>query len=232
MEEAIRDQENMEFGLYCRSIFGLNIFSANDVDVDVSGDPRFVFLRSVCERTPSSAHIGSLYDMADSPEEIFGSPDTGAYYMRESIGVYGGMFYDTNTWPTFPGCFFPIVNSNFWNIGLNISRSIMDILELDAVAFYVNYRDEINSKIRSLFSEKFISHERWLVDVAGIYDLVIVSRADGGYFTAYSASNANFELLSPAISSAIKVIENNAWYKQNSLYMKWDEEYEMCLVRN
>jgi len=232
MEEAIRVQENMEFGLYSRSIFGLNIFSANAVDIETSDDPRLVFLRSICKRNPSSSHIGNLYDMADSPEEVFGPPDAAIYYTQEPIGIYGGMFYDISTWPNFPGCFFPMVNSNFWEIGRSISRSVIEIVELDAAAFYVGHRNEPIHEIKLLFRKEFISHERWLVDVAGIFDMVVISAADGGHFVAYSTNDANFELLSPAISSAVESIEQHSWYEQNSSQLKWDEGYEMCLVGN
>jgi hypothetical protein len=102
MDSIVRTVDKHEFGLQRRSIFGLNILGVNRVKTEAENDPRIIFLRSLSEKYPCSAHTGNLYDLAENPQELFGPHDGENPYVQVRIGVYSGNFYDVEDWPVFP----------------------------------------------------------------------------------------------------------------------------------
>jgi hypothetical protein len=231
MQQIVRTEDREEFGLSRRDIFGLNIFSANGVaPAAAEDDPRVVFLRELSARHASSAHTGNLNDLADSPEELFGHLAAGADSSVQ-VSVNGGTFYDAAQWPTFPACFFPAVTNQFWYSRTPDGEAdIRDLLRLDALALYVEPEDGDSDKIRPRLSRPFVGPGEWIQTVAGIYRLIMLTGADGWYFTGYARDPRHFDMLASALDEAINAIERNSWYRRHAASLVWDDEYEGCLM--
>jgi hypothetical protein len=231
MQQIVKTEDREEFGLSRRDIFGLNIIAANGVATATEDDPRVVFLRELSARHVCSAHTGNLYDLADTPEEIFGrlvGKDVGS---PVRVSVNGGTFYDAARWATFPACFFPVVSEQFWSSRApEGDADISDLLRLDALALYVEPINGAVNEMRSGLNQPFTSHETWLQTVSSLYQLVLLTGADGWYFSAYSRDARYFDSLSLPLNEAIKAIERNIWYQQHAASLIWDDEHEGCLL--
>jgi hypothetical protein len=230
MPRIIQMRDGHDYGLNCRSIFGLNILDANGIKVGTEDDPRVIFLRTLGAHNDCAAHTGNLYDFADNPQEFFGAPSKEHIYFLTRVGVYGSRFYDTKDWSTFPACFFPKVNDQFWRIkATGSSADVERIVSRDALALYVGASGNALNKVKALLNQPYSDQEQWLKSVASFYSLIILSGGDGWYFYVYTRDPLFYELLTPAISGAIQAVERTDWYRENAKTLQWDEQYGLCL---
>lgn len=230
MQMIVRTRDNVKHGLHHRYVFGLNILSANGVDTPVKNDPRIVFLSSLSMHNSCAAHTGNLYDFADTPGEFFGSV-CGNACVPVSTGVYGGKFYDVKTWDNFPACFFSEVPPSFWEASTDDGESnIVSVISRDALALYVRDKSDSSHEVQAFLNEPF-SDDRWLRSMSGHFKLVVTTEADGWYFSIYSRSISDFDLLTSALTLAVRSVEETAWFQQHSATLTWDDEYELCLMR-
>lgn len=229
-QKIVKIEKHSKAGLLLQDVYGLNIFASNKVTFPTREDPRIVFLRSLSERFVCSAHTGNLFDMADTPEELFGPADGANSFLIAHTGVYGGHFYDATEWNNFPACIFPIVQNSFWSLPMRgDGKGMLEIVEWDALALYVGLIEGGLEKIRNLAKQPFPGDKEWLQQVIGLYRAVIITGGDGFYIHAYVSDAMSFELLNPAIDEAVKAIESNEWYQQNKERLVWEPELSLCL---
>jgi hypothetical protein len=211
---------------------GLNILAYNDVDVPAEQDPRFVFLRSLSEHAPCSAHVGSLAlkDMVDTPEELFGPPDGDLPYVRTKVGLYD-VFYDLREYPCYDACFFPEVTAPFWRIQYLDNRSgIERLIDDHALALYVGATGEALARITPLLQAPFPGEEQWVGTMTQLYPLVVVVGHDGLYIEAYASDASHFALLEPALAQATEGIRAHPWFRENEGKLEWEEDPSLCLI--
>ena len=233
MDQIVQIIDSLEFGLLCRSIYGLNIFEANWITVEKPFDPRLVFLRCVSEQTQCSALTGylSLKDLVDDPAEMFGEPNGTLPYQRVPVGLYGGTFYDLSVFPTQNACFFPLVRKDFWLVETEDKQSdIRKVLRHDALSLFARISDD--SKLESLhtLSLPFPGEAQLIHLMLKFYSLVIVSGGDAMCFHIYSNDNKSFEIIEEPLSQAIQAVETSEWYSTNRDNLIWDNDEAMCLV--
>ncbi|HEY0170568.1 MAG TPA: hypothetical protein VGB98_06065 [Pyrinomonadaceae bacterium] len=86
-----------------------------------------------------------------SPQEMFGPPEGENAYVLPTTGVYGGRFYNLSSWPDFPACFFPRVESGFWKAanfdGSAGIREIIKMPRLDVRAVDVYFVDIVPGRV-------------------------------------------------------------------------------------
>jgi hypothetical protein len=230
MEKPLRIEDKINNEILVRYVFGLNIFRVNKIDR--SKNLELKFLEFVSRETLVSAHTGSLHDIADSPEELFDSPDDYTYYEKVEVGVFGGAFYSTKDWSLFPPCFFPKVSEFFWNIKNGSSDLVLEeILDWDALAIYVSpYDNGFANEIKSFFDMKFVSSEDWIKKALSLYRLIIVSTGDMNFFKVYANSSTDFDILNNSLRKTEEIILSNKWYQNNKNSLVWDNENNMCLI--
>ena len=236
MQSILQTHDHTEFGLYARTVYGLNVFSANGYKVPPSDDPQIVFLKTLSLEQPCSVHVGSvgLRDLADEPEELFGQPDHPNGYVLTRVGLMEGTFYDAND----KSCFFPAASEAFWSTSKldGIRDPIQYLIECGAVALYANARSGTQAMLRLVSSFPALqpalnpSQSEWLQAVASLYQLVVVVGQDGMDLTAYTSEASHFDLLSSPLQAAFDAVEASDWYKQHQGDLSWDDEYEKCLM--
>ena len=158
-DEIVRIADEEEYGLVHRHIFGLNLFSYNDVPCPTELRPDVIFLNAVVARMTCSAQVGALFlsDCVDSPEEIFGPVDdpktSMPYCMADQVGISDG-FYDLQggilfgrrvidgRWvigePRYGDCFLPRVTPELWDVFQSHGTDPQQLIENHALAIYVN----------------------------------------------------------------------------------------------
>lgn len=216
--------DTKEYDLFCRSVYGLQIFRANEVEVNPINDPRVIFLRSLISERACSCQVGISAMEGDEPEEFFsryGQPDP---YQASPIGLYGGTFYQVDDGPG--SCFFPIVHNPFLG---TTAEDFTYLLVCDAYALYVGEKEISPQEVQPLLTAPFTDQAEWMQRLARQYDCIVTTGYDGWYIEIYARDPANFALLSNALDLAVQGIENNAWYQQHSRQLKWDDEKELCL---
>lgn len=218
-------------GLIQRNIFGLNIFDSNKVDYSIQNNPQLEFLRQVCIQNEVAANTGSLFDFADTPEELFGNLEYSRNYRSVRIGCYGGEFYEPKELNTFSPLFFPEISFDFINILDNDKSLILRIMYSDALALFISPKNKDSiSRLLDLLNTPLSSTNDFIQKATTLYNLVMISEADRDYFTFFSQTRKSFELLNTPLDIAVKLIEDSSWYKENHLKLAWDNEYSMCLV--
>jgi hypothetical protein len=230
MERIIRTvaTEDELPGVY---VFGLNTLGVNRVEVERKEDPRMLFLKSLTDKYSCSAHTGNLYDLVNTPNELFGPTNGENPYVECRIGVYQGDYYAFEDWPVFRPCFFPKTSSSLWQAETTDGTAhIYEALDWGALALYVEPRADSRDNMKSLLSEPLTSQEALRAAIAKVYELVILTNHDGDYFTAYSQSSSHFTLLSEAIDTAENAISSTTWFRQHAESLIWDGEYNMCLT--
>jgi len=233
MKQVVQMLSYEEFGLSCRSIYGLNIFEANSVPVDTAYDPRIIFLRNISEQMRCSALAGylSLKDLVDNPVEMFGEPGKESPYQRVPIGLYAGRFYDIAIWPTQDACFFPEVTSKFWQAETQDKYSdIRKILQHDALALFVDQVNGNEIDLLKALSSPFPGEADSLQLILRYCSLVVISGGDAMDFHVYCKDQKNFEIVNDPLSKAVSSIENSEWYSENQHNLIWDSDEAICLV--
>jgi len=232
MKQIVQILNYEEFGLSCQSVYGLNVFEANAVSTNVEDDPRIIFLRSISEQIKCSALAGylSLKDLVDNPVEMFGEPGQQIAYQRVSIGLYAGQFYDLARWPTEDACFFPEVNSKFWEAKTDDGQSnIREVLQHDALALFVDDNSD-RTKILQALSMPFSGEADLLQQMSQHCSLIITSGGDAMSFHMYSRDTKNFNAINEPLSQMVELIQNSTWYLKNKDDLTWDSNEAMCLV--
>jgi hypothetical protein len=224
MEQIIRLKDIAKNEIYIRYIFGLDIFRVNKVNR--SKNLEVSFLEFLSQETLVSAHTGSLHDIADSPEELFGLPNEAVYYEEVDVGVFGGSFYSVNDWFLFPPCFFPKVDEPFWKIrnGL-IKTNLEKIFSWDALSIYANPKTEdYADSMKSVFEMKFDSSDDWIKKVLEVYHLIIVSAGDANFLKVYAKSSADFDVINNPLKKVERLINSDNWYNKNKENLVWNSE--------
>lgn len=213
-----------------RDVLGLNIFRVNKVICSISGNPQLEFLRSLCSLSEVAANTGSLHDVAETPEQFFRKE--GIKYGLTRIGCYGGGFYDSDKWNIFPPLFFPKISSDYINLPNYKGESlVMEIMDWDALALFISPRnEESTNNLRELLTVPFSSNDHFIRTATNYFELVMITQADGDYFTFYSQKNESFDILNQSLLKAVHIIEESDWYKTNYQNLVWDDEYNGCLV--
>jgi hypothetical protein len=237
MQNILETRDTREYGLYVRTIYGLNIFSANGYIAAPSNDPRIVFLKTLSVQHSSSIHVGSvgLSDIADEPEELFGQPNEHSGYSKVRIGLSEGIFYEAGN----NNCFFPYALEQLWTAkDFDDNRNpIQYLIECGALALYVAPYSNIEAML-VLLALPFpllqmplhSSQSGWLQEVANIYSLVVVVGHDGMQFSVYSREADNLDMVSAPLHLATSIVESSQWYNQHQQFLQWDDKYEKCLM--
>lgn len=219
-------------GFFERSIFGLNIFHTNKVECSIQTNPQLEFLRQICSQHIVAVNIVCLFECFGLPEELFGNSDYSEKYYSVRIGCYASEFCDSKNWDSSPPLLFPNVSSDFIDI-LDFQESlILRIMYMDAIAMFISPKNTDSEKdLLTLLSSPITSTENVIKDATDFYNLVIISQADGDYFTCFSQKAEDFNLLDKPLEASIRLIESSAWYQENHLTLQWDDEYSMCLIQ-
>ncbi len=230
MSEIVQIRRGSEFGLRFRDILGLNVLIENQVSEIDANSPITTFLKALSETIPCSAHTGNLADKVDTAEEAFGLPSPDHQYEIAAIGIYNSNFYDALYWSSFPACFFPRIGPGFWEMKTKYGAStIRELLDYDALALYAGADDGALSKMEMLLKNVYSSNDDWLMQVAEIYRLIVISCDDGAYFSVYAKDEPSYDLLSGALRDAERNVEETNWYKRNVQSLIWSEE-DLCLM--
>lgn len=233
MSEIIKLNDDISDGLARRYIFGLNILHVRNTEPIGLGEPRLDFLRRICSRYPVSVNTGNIYDVANDPGEIFGKPVYSGEYERVNFGPNQSELVNYKDWPTFPPLFFPRITSEW----IDLTRKddgesrIFNVLYADAATFFIVPKgaDSVE-KMSALLKQPAPPLAAFLKDACELFEIVMMTGADGDYFTAYAKSAESFDLLEKPLSETVELIEGSAWYKEKRAVLTWDEEYSMCLM--
>ncbi len=214
-----------------RDILGLNLLPD---DYPRAQDPRVRFLRRLSADLTVSGLTGNLRDYADDPEELF------AFYEREfervRIGVYGGDFYDSNDWDNFSPVLFPRIGPEFFDAELppdpvedaNVS---FVILYSDALALFVDPKtDKYLEKVREVLGAPFESQDATIEKLTKLFEIIILTGADGDHFECFCEDAKSFDLLEDALRQTVTEIETSEWFLANRDNLAWDDELSGCLV--
>ena len=227
MEQIIRTSQSYEDGMNLYYVFGLNTLSWNRVRPSLSDDPIISFLQELSSMETCSVHTGNIFDLAHSPSEMFGH--LAAKGRQVKTGINGGVFFDAETWKTFPALYFPIVENDFWHIQtLDGDDDIRDIIRLDAIAVYVGVTPQDEDKMIKLLNSSFPESNEFLKKMVEICKMIITSKGDGQYFEVYAKDKRDFDLLTSPISEAREAIKRSSWYIENVERLVWDDE-SLCL---
>ena len=227
-EAIVRTEDGYRYGLHVKDIYGLNIFQANDVNVAYSEDPRLLFLKRVTEILSSSAHLGwlALKDLVDNPEEAFGASTTDNYYIRTSLSIHGGTFYELDS---AKAVLFPHIEGRFWQVSGISPQPIEYCVQSDALALYAGAEPEATEALIKLANNPFPGQEQWLRELSSLYSLIIISQDDGWYFEIYSRSAVQFQALDTPLLEAVASIKTSSWYQQHQAELEWDDGPDNCL---
>ena len=215
-----------------RNIFGLNIFLANDIACSIENEPQLEFLRSICSDNDVSVNIGNLFDYVDSANELFANSAYANKFSMVQVGCYGSEFYDGRMWTPLDPILLTDVSDDFIDIELRGDNLIRRILQLDAMAMFVTATEERSGQaLLDLLNTQFISTEDIIERATSIYRFVLLSQADGDYFTVFAKNGADFALLDKALETSSKMIQNSTWFQDNINDFQWDGERSMCLIK-
>lgn len=232
-QDIVRIKERAKRAFLVREILGLNIFRANGVDsMMVRDDPRIAFIRNLCLANKAGLNIGNLFDYADDPEELFSGTDWSGKYQIVNVGCYGGQFYDSRKWATFPPLFFETISNSFFDITTKGESLLRKILQIDAIAYFVAPRDATSAiRMIELLNEPFESSEALTERSLDLFKLVGFSQADGDFYSFASRSSEDFLLIDEHVTSAVRLIEESDWYLNNRSELRWDNDYSVCLKK-
>ena len=230
--QIVHINDTAEYGLIRRSVYGLNVFAANGVEVAPQDDPRIILMRALSAQEPCAACIGylSIKDMMDDPAEMFGKAKAEMPYVRVPIGFYGGSFYDLTQYPTQEACFFPLINDAFWKAQTTDSQtgddlfSVLDIMENDALCLLSGTGHGFEQAVTP-----FLGQEVLCQTLAREYRLIVMTGGDASDFEVYACAPEHLTDLDGPVSQAIKTIEDSNWYRQNEKSLVWSDEYSNCL---
>lgn len=247
MSEIVRLEDHAELGLIRRNILGLNLFDYNHVTCPIEERPDIYFLIRLTESLPCAAQVGamSLADRVDTPEEVFGLPDGATPYRLTQIGYHDG-FYDLKgglpfamqkvegeweyTGPQYGDCFFKEVTPAFWR-ALRPDDNQEYIVRTSGLVLYINpISENATEEMVRLLSGPFVSPEVFLQSAMRLYSVVLAVGHDGQYLQAYAASAADFAILEPALSEAIRNVERSEWFRANKGRLAWSKDLDACLM--
>lgn len=224
--EIIKSEDVMEFSLYRKAIYGLNIFRVNDVTVALDEDPLIVFLRDLTKKGFCSVHTGDLSNFAASPQELFG------YWMNNHLlsqtTLFESYFFNIGNNNVYPSVIFPTINENFWEKKtINEDNALEQILLWRAMAVYANDKYPEFDKVEDLI-QKNSSHENWIREITKIYKLLLLP--DNNYVYIYAQEKQNFQLLNEPLKAATTIVKQNRWFKKNESSLIWNEDKVNCLT--
>lgn len=254
--DILRTQDEQQHGLAHRYIFGLNLFDYNGVDCPIGQRPDVVLLRRLTERVPCAAQVGALYlkDRVDSPDEMFGpphGPDAATPYSSTRVGysddfyelgvgidfdvrlldggsdgevVYGGRY--------FGDCLFPEVTPAFWQALLRGGGDDLDhLIGNHALVLYAGPKaGDADERLARLLLEPFPGKGPLLQAVTALYSVALLVGHDGQYLHAWAREAADFTLLEPALSDAVRAVEESEWFQANRGELAWSEDLDACLM--
>lgn len=225
--EVIRSEDVVEFSLHRRVIYGLNIFHVNDVIVDFKDEPLTVFLKTLAEKLFCSVHMGNLSNFATPPEELFGVWMNN--HLLSQTTIFESYFYDFSQSFIYQSVFFPAIDESFWTEKLaDNDSSLTEILGWRAVAVYLNEEVPNLNEIKELVQGNSPSHENWIKQITELYKLTLLP--DNNYVYVYAREERNLELLNEALEAAMRVIEQNQWFRENKNNLVWDDNLVNCLT--
>ena len=220
---TVRYEDEHTDGLCSRSVFGLNTFRANDVELGWRSDPLQIAFEAISANPLTAAHSGTLAldDIADETDPPLASlsPDGSVV----PIGLHGGTFYRDGDQPL--GYLFrsaPIMFAT-WS-----DRNLEYLVRCDSLALYVLGSTQSFDILCGIAANAPTNHSAWLRTVLESYSLVIINEADGWYVRAFARTTRDLALLSPAMERASDAIESSSWYRENSDRLEW-EELDACL---
>ncbi|MBK8812777.1 MAG: hypothetical protein IPN69_18890 [Acidobacteria bacterium] len=151
-------------------------------------------MQSISKQFDVSALTGNLSDFGDNPSDLFEKSAYFEKFFQSRIGIYGGEFYDSHKWPSFPPLFFPKIGPDFIEIGRN-EELFSNIVYSDAVGMFVG--DLFPNSVETAFellNKSLEGHLILLSQLAKLFKIVLVSNADGDFFTLYAnqQNNLNF----------------------------------------
>ena len=215
-----------------RSVFGLNVLRSNEVECSLKTDPQLAFLHGVCVANSISINIGNLFDYADSPEGLFAGTDDVGKYRLVRLGCYGGEFYDSEQWDTFPPLFFERIFAEFLDITTHDESLIRKILLIDAIAFFISPRDKTSpGEVAALLNSPLVSSEAFIDKSLDFYRIIGFSQDAGDYFSFYARSEEDLSILEAPLASAVSIVRESEWYRKNQSELEWDDEFSMCLIK-
>ncbi len=232
MKPVVKTEIQIDGGRKTHYTFGLNIFAANNVNVEIDDDPRIVFLKTLTERYTCSAHIG-LEDIVTDSVSLFGPAGRHNDYSLVDVTLHAGHFYAPNN--DSKGCFFPTVTPQFWGSLFEHPLEAAMLLSSDAIAFYaINDNETLDSQkqntVEDLLSNFISGDSDWLDNMTKLYSLVVQTAADGWMFESQSQNSLHFDMLSFPDSQAVLSIERSHWFRKYFEEMQWDDENEGCLM--
>lgn len=230
--QILRTEDRLKGKFLERDVLGLNIFRANDVHCSIGDDPQIEFLVRLCGTNGACLNVGNLFDYADGPDELFAGSDWAGKYRIVNTGCYGGEFYDSKLWDTFPSLFFDNVSDSFFHIMTNGDSLIRKLLVIDAIAYFICPRLPTSAvAVEELLNSPFESSDALTEKSLELFKLVAFSHADGDYFSFSSRTKEDFSILDEPLAAAADIVEISEWYKENWSKLDWDDEYSACLKK-
>jgi hypothetical protein len=206
---------------YKYTIYGLNIFLANDIKNTIA--PTSLFFRSLFYHYPCSAHFGmDIWNM--SVNDFFEKEIIN--YVTSAVNIYNTFSYNEKIRPA---VFIPYVSDECFDERL---------VQYESFALYVSANENRVDKLINmlLVPNQFIDnvkndsfHVNWLKAVTTIYPLVVLNGHDGEEVTVISHYKKNFNLLNIALLETSEYIMRSNWYQSNEKNLNWDNEY-LCLM--
>jgi hypothetical protein len=205
------------------TIFGLNIFAANNVSIRPHEDPRIVFLQSLCAPVNCVAHVGSLA-LDDTGREWIDEYD--GHTVASNVEIHGGTFYQD---ASRQDCAYLVTDANAFLRPSQRDESLHYLLITDALVVYVGVTQEPSQFVQWLSPQPFESERHWVEMCLQKTDFVVTSRGDGWYFQVYVAPHGSIEPLQAALQHAVNGVRQNKWYQDNEAVLKWESELDCCL---
>ena len=229
MENSIvKLEDGIEYSLYRRYIFGLNLLPDSSPHLL---DPRIEFLRGVCSQTEVCASVGSWEDFASEPGELFENTKYAGQFASTEIGYCHRFFDSANFADGQAPIFFRRIEADFLDLIRSGDSLAFDFLYRDTLALFISPKsDTATDDLIEILSKPLPAIEVFFGQVSPLFELLLITAADGDYFTCYSSNSESFSILDGPLAKAVQTVKDNAWYKAVKPKLEWDDEYSMCLL--
>ncbi|OPZ83632.1 MAG: hypothetical protein BWY76_02189 [bacterium ADurb.Bin429] len=225
--EIIRWEDRECNGIYKRHLYGLMIFSMNDVQgVE---DAMVTFLRALVSTYPCAAQIGMMALEGEEPRDLFVPLKEGTDYFLTAIDSYshGGI---RSAMERPGGCFFPHLTPSFFEMPYSEERSLIQyLLGYDHPILYVNVCGTDLQLLHDLYRQPPACNSSryedcWWSEVTACVPLGLRGGHDDGMYTAYTCNPSHFHFLDAPLAETRAAIRATPWFQEHAHELRWRDE--------
>lgn len=206
-------------GYMITSIYGLNIFGINHVDLEP--DPRVLLFHYLAALPNTLTHIDIHVLDIDEINSIFKKNRNDSSILYTNIGIYNAHFYEDNNKNG-------ILINKFTPWILQDQSSLIEIIKEGAIALYIQCPEYYI--LTNIINNEFTHESKWIQQMSKIFGMIVYPGHDGQYINISTKSDYNLRIIYDILDIITHKIERCDWYQIHQDKLHWDNDGEECLI--